>query len=321
MKSNITTPNILKATLFTLVISLKATPLYAVINGAAANDARYNAVGALKTDIHDSVACTATLIAPNWIVTADHCIHAVHGSEEEGGEPLAPEEYEFRLGNDFKKAFFKSKLKRWVSGPEINGETLDIAFGELKSPVDLKKFKLNVIPVRSQSWSTSDLNSFYVHIGYGVGDPFSSETSLLTNKRQQALFKVTASHGNAFLNIFKTPERFGSYIQKFHPEALEAAELETIFGGGELTPSSVHAWDARGRTDLTKIQQPTTGWQDTCFGDSGGPLIREEGNKISIVGVVSQGMDRICSTFGTKFIVFGPEVRALMQSLGIEKAP
>lgn len=307
----------MKSKFLALLFLLKVLPTYAVINGEAANNERFRAVGALKAGVETAVTCTATLIAAHWIVTADHCIHATHGSEEEGGEPLTPGEYEFRLGNNFKKPFYKGKIKRWISGPQINGETVDIAFGELQTKVDLKKYKLNVIPVMSQTWSATDLASSYVHIGYGPGEPFSLVINPLTNQRQQALFKVTTTQGNALLSLFKTPENFQAYIQNFHPQALEASELETILAMGELPPSSVHAWDARGRSDLANIQQPIAGWQDTCFGDSGGPLLREVNNKLSIVGVVSAGMDRICSTFGTRFTVFGPEVMALMKSLGI----
>gem|GEM_PF-6702886 len=55
------------------------------------------------------------------------------------------------------------------------------------------------------------------------------------------------------------------------------------------------------------------------FGDSGGPLFREIDKKLTLVGVVSQGMNRICAPMGTRFTVFGPEVLKIMENLGILK--
>ena len=302
-----------------LGILLPSHHLLAVINGQPANEKKFDAVGSLKMGDKKTVGCTATLIAENWIVTADHCTHETTDSEEEGmGEPLLPSQYEFRLGNDFKKPFFKSNIKRWVSGPKINQETLDIAFGELSEPVPTKKLALNVIPALTQKWDNNDLQNQYEHIGYGVNEPFTTKKFPLTEKRQLAQFTVTAANGNAMLKLFGTSTNLQNYVTNFHPEAFEAGTLDAIITSGELlTEYSVHAWDARGRTDLSNIQIPATGWQDTCFGDSGGPLLREANGQIKIVGVVSQGMDRVCSPLGTRFTVFGPEIQKLMQQLNI----
>ena len=287
----------------------------AVINGKSANDQRFEAVGALKIGNNSEVACTATLITANWIVTADHCIYATEESEEEGsGKSLPPEQYEFRLGNDFHKPTFTSRLKRWVHGPQVNGKTLDIAFGELVNPVR------DVAPLAttSPSWKQKDFEGFYIHIGYGAIEAFSGEKFPLSDKRQMAQLSVTAVAGNALLNFFGTREKLENYVSIYHPQALEAGDLDTIVQLAEISSQQyVYAWDARGRTNNSKIEMPSDGWQDTCFGDSGGPLLREFGNTLGIVGVVSHGMDRICSPLGTSFTLFGPEVQALMRQLGI----
>lgn len=305
--------------LFTFVVLFAAGPLYAVINGNAANEKRFDAVGALIAGDVKTAGCTATLITPNWIVTADHCIHATSGSEEEGGgNPLLPEEYEFRLGNDSKRPVFKTKIKRWVSGPKVGPETLDIAFGELASAVPVGALKLDVIPAWSQKWDATDLQDTYIHIGYGVGEAFSSAPSAVEGKRQQAQLTATAAQGNALLRLFGSPQNLQKYLEDFHPQSLEAQSLDSILTGAELGSSQyVHAWDARGRTNLSDIQEPASGWQDTCFGDSGGPLLRKIDGRLYVVGVVSAGMDRICSSLGTRFTIFGPKVQSLMKQLGI----
>ncbi|QDK44152.1 hypothetical protein DOM22_02780 [Bdellovibrio sp. ZAP7] len=303
---------------FTIVALFSSSLSFAVINGGAANENRFNAVGALKIGDNRSVGCTATLIAPNWIVTADHCIHATDGGEEEGGNPLPPEGYEFRLGNDFKKPVSKIKIKRWVAGPEVDGQTLDIAFGELSSPAPVSDLHLSVVPAWSLKWDSTDMQSSYIHVGYGVNEAFSSRPSPLSDKRQQAMLTVTANEGNALLKLFGNSQNLGAYIEQFHPQSLEAEDLDSIIAHADLGSGYyVSAWDGRGRKNLSDIQMPSGGWQDTCFGDSGGPLLREINGQLVVVGVVSKGMDRICSPMGTKFTIFSPPVQFLMKQLGI----
>jgi secreted trypsin-like serine protease len=298
---------------------LTAQMSFAIINGQSANLNKYAAVGSIDIDAQDSVACTATLIAPNWIVTADHCIHAMSGSEEDGsGELVKPEGYEFRLGYDFHNPIYKVKLKRWIGGPQINGETVDIAFGELSQPVPVKDLNISLISAKTLSWNKSDLKSTYTHIGYGVLKVFSNETSSLSDKRQKAEFTVTSIRGNALLQLFGSEQNLENYVMKYHPQSIEAGSFEAIVENGNLLSGyNIHVWDARGRQDLNNISVPTSGWQDTCFGDSGGPLLREIKGQVYIIGVVSQGMDRICSPMGTKFTIFGPQVQKLMKSLDI----
>jgi hypothetical protein len=295
---------------------------YAVISGQAAFDNKYAAVGSLKVGDEESVACTATLITEKWIVTAAHCISDGESEGEEEGEPLTPEDYEFRIGPDFQKPEFQSKLKRWVRGPTINDEELDIAFGELANKVPLEELDITPMMIRVLNWNSNDLKSPYVHIGYGSQVAFSERTHYLDNKRQMAKLVVTSAKGNALLKLFGNPKNLEKYLNKYHPQSIDSASLEAnIYNGELLEKYSVHAWDPRGREDLNKIQVPTSGWQGTCFGDSGGPLLRETDSEMAIVGVVSQGMDRICSPVGTKFITFGPKVLDIVKSLNVDDSP
>jgi hypothetical protein len=294
---------------------------HAVINGDAAFEKKYSAIGSLKIGETDSAGCTATLITEKWIVTAAHCISDGESEGEEAGEPLTPADYEFRIGADFHKPEFQSKLKRWVLGPNVNGEDLDIAFGELASPVPLVKLNISTIAIRNLHWNAKDLNSPYIHIGYGAQEAF-VEGHPLENKRQIAKFVVTSAKGNALLNLFGNAKKLETYLNTYHPQSIDSASLEANIYNAELMEKySVHAWDTRGREDLNKIQVPIDGWQGTCFGDSGGPLLSETDGKLFMVGVVSQGMDRICSPIGTKFITFGPKVLDMARSLNSRLSP
>lgn len=295
----------------------------AILNPISADEQKFAAVGAIQVGEKDSVHCTATLIASNWIITADHCIHATGPSEVEGDGPvLPPQDYEFRLGQNFKNAFFKSRLKRWVGGPTVRGETIDVAFGELSKavPADLLHAEVRLDPILPQvlAWNKKDLEASYVHVGYGTIVPFSEEKFALSDQRQKALFSVTSFSGNALLNLFGDSTKLENYLNLFHQGILEYQSLDAIIATAKLNSGySIHAWDARGRKDLKKIESPEGGWQDTCFGDSGGPLLREINGTWRVVGVVSHGMDRICTPLGTNFTVFGPEVQKLMQKLKI----
>lgn len=306
-----------------LVITLLAysSPSQAVINGQAAFEKKYAAIGSLKIGESDSAGCTATLITEKWIVTAAHCLADGESEGEEESAPLTPADFEFRLGADYFKPEFQSKLKRWVSGPIVKDEQIDIAFGELAKPVPLEKLKIQPMVIRNLRWNAKDLENTYTHIGYGVQVAF-GESHELENKRQMAKLRVTSAEGNALLNLFGNQEKLEAYLSAHHPDSIEAGSLEGILNNAELLEKySVHAWDPRGRENLQEIVPPTDGWQDTCFGDSGGPLLKEVNGKISIVGVVSHGMDRICSPFGTKFVTFGPKVVDVVKNLNNNNSP
>lgn len=289
----------------------------AIIGGVPADQDEYAAVGSLKIEGDESVLCTATLISSRWIVTAGHCAEIFAGSEEEGSaELVGPERFEFRLGFDFQAPVFKTTLKRWVGGGAVGEEPLDVAFGELTTPVPLGELGVRVLAMDSQDWDKQDLSAPYFLIGYGSQDPFSDQVLPLTNKRQLARFHVTSTSGNALLQLFGSEKALEQYLNQFHPMSIEASSLDAIIFNGNLIPEyTVHAWDPRGRENLNDIAEPQGGWQGSCFGDSGGPLIRDVDGQLKLVGIVSQGMDRICSPLGTKFTVFGP---ALLEIIAYE---
>lgn len=284
-----------------LLVSLQAK---AIINGDVDTSSRYDSVGSLNTD--GNPFCTATVIASKWIVTAAHCTFQSEASEEEGnGAPLPPSAYSFVLGKDSSKPSATSTLKRWV---RIPGE-IDLAFGELSKALPLNKLKIT--PAKPIVLNT-DLTGNFVSVGFGQP---------LEGIRQLAHLTATFSSGNVLEKLFKTHANIENYITQNHSEEinLEYEPLESIIHLADLTEGyNLHVWDARGRENLNNIVKPTSGWQDTCFGDSGGPLFKEVDGKLGIVGVTSRGLNRTCAPIGTVVTTFGPEVMKVFKSLKIK---
>lgn len=285
---------------------LTAANALAIINGTAVSDHDYNAVGSLY--INGEQSCTVTLVHDRWIVTADHCAHATDDAGEEGGgEPLPPESYEIRFGFDSKKPVYTTHLKRWVHGPQVSEDyQADIAFGELAVPVPSA---LNILPI-----STARANfaqPVAEAIGYGVRAFYDPDENArpLRFQRQRAQLTLKSDTGNALINILMSPRGIEHYIRQHHTNEIDLDEepIEQIITRAELrTGYQLHAWDNRGREnpDYAEVSAPTEGWQDTCFGDSGGPLLQRGSQGLKIIGVVSTGLNRTCATMGTIFTTF-----------------
>lgn len=282
---------------------------FAIINGSPLSVSTYAAVGSLY--INDQQSCTVTLINSKWIVTADHCAYATEDNGEEGGgEPLPPSSYEIRFGFNSKKPVFKTVLKRWVHGPLNGEEPLDMAFGELKNQVPAS---LNITPIPIGSVIAGSA----ITVGYGNRTFFDDGLHPLRFKRQMGNMQIKSNSGNALLNLFGNESNLISYIKNFQRDIdLEEESTEQLLHGAALVASyQVHAWDNRGRENLNAITIPEKGWQDTCFGDSGGPLLQIINKKLIIVGVTSKGLNRTCATMGTVFTVFGPRLLKIAKGL------
>lgn len=264
-------------------------------------DKGYEAIGSIRTyDMTDGSSCTATLIAPDWIVTAEHC---VWGGSEENPEQLKPSQMFFQLGVDSHKPTKSVKLKKWISAPE----GLDVSFAQLAQPIS----GVTPIPVSLDLTRFNDLSKIYEVIGYGYQgvQGYGSKTG----SKGMAKYKVTPG----LLAVFKNKQNLQSFLDK----ALKGEEADMLLGDDALIPGyQVHAWDETGRVNGILSKKPAKGWSNTCNGDSGGPMIEITPTGKKVVGIISggfTGMTMGCVPVGSKISIFGASVQNEFKKTGI----
>jgi hypothetical protein len=130
-------------------------------------DSSPDAVGALIGE-DGQVFCTATLVAPRFIITAKHCIE---GGSEDDPQDKKPETVEFRFGESVKAADGGVQLRRWAPEPEIaTAKPLlvgDVTLAELAEPITtIKPVRLSLDAITEREIG----NAFDV-VGFGVQSP------------------------------------------------------------------------------------------------------------------------------------------------------
>lgn len=293
---------------------------FAIIAGSPTDDS-YLAVGALRGHDQKQSTCSATLINPEWIVTAEHCREG--GSEEEPFLYKA-EQLHFQIGENSDQPEVSVRLQRWISPPKIwttiNGEleevALDVSFAQLSRPLYFAgKKKITPIPLALDSEDLSQSKELFNIVGFG-------ESDVGDGIRLKARYWVTTNAGNAFINIFNNHQNFQSYLQKAHPGE---ENIDRLLYLSEVTSHyNVHAWDARGRANGQFSAKPSGGWSNSCHGDSGGPLLKIKNTKLSVLGVISSGFNgdtADCLPLGSRISIFGPSIRKIIKKYQIQAMP
>ncbi|MES2526485.1 MAG: trypsin-like serine protease [Bdellovibrionota bacterium] len=287
------------------IVALQALSAFAMINGTPV-DKSYEAIGSIRTyDMANGSSCTATLIAPDWIVTAEHC---VWGGSEENPEQLKPSQMFFQLGPDSHKPIKSVKLRKWISAPE----GLDVSFAQLAQPIT----NVTPIPVSLDLSRFRDTSKVYEVVGYGYQgvSGYGSKSGF----KGMAKYKVTSMNANPLLSIFKSKNNFQSFLDK----AFQGEEADMLLGDETLIPGyQVHAWDDTGRMKGILTKKPAKGWSNTCNGDSGGPMIETTPAGKKVVGIISggfTGMTMGCVPVGSKISIFGTSVQNEFKKTGIK---
>ncbi|NOU32573.1 MAG: trypsin-like serine protease [Polyangiaceae bacterium] len=256
------------------------------IVGGTAEAKTSPAIGALASvfptgadDAYDAF-CTATLVAPQVVVTAEHCclgapggklafVRGLHGSTDlsEGTGPDSAIEVLSCEGE-----------------PSVLGGALglgsDIAVAILKTPVT------NVKPLPIGQLSTSDVGKPFIAVGYGLRE------GGLRGDRRTATLKLFATSG-ATLHALTSFEDYNS-----------------AFGGSEA--KNRRSYDAIRLLDQYEIATGSgPGGPRLAKGDSGGPLLARRGGKLVVVGIASYvvGTPDDPGRFGSVHAVFGPAAR------------
>ncbi len=274
----------------------------ALIGGKAA-PAAYAAVGALA-DVDGNVFCTATLVARDYVITAQHCIEG--GSEGEPA-PHVPAEVTFRLGARAGKPTRSVRLRGFVPVPEFPElptsstrlYSSDVMLAQLAEPIT----DVAPIPI-GRSPEASEIGTSFESVGFGVRSP--DGFGAVGGRREVGTFVLEATSGNAFQKRFGSKEGFERHLATIDPAGAEDGIADRLYAHADLD----ERYQVFARSEKS----------ETCYSDSGGPLLRVRDGKLSVVGVVSSGFPGYASSclhLGTVFAAFGPRTLELFRGRGV----
>ncbi|MDB4994096.1 MAG: hypothetical protein JWM74_1528 [Myxococcaceae bacterium] len=270
-----------------------------IIGGVDARGASLNAIGTLgHMDPTYDMFCTATLIAPNIVLTAKHCARP-----SATGEPyMDSDPVYFGVGPDSHAPIQTVKAIAVVSSPLNEGGFVkygsDVALYTLETPItDVKPMKIATAAFRE-----GDVGKVFSAVGYGVQD-----RSRTIGTRKAGALTLRAVSGKPMEKIFTTPEAFFQYVtEKEGAGFVESRKekLQEFYDFSLLQDYEVYL--GLGPDDA----QP-------CSGDSGGPLVGQVNGENMVFAVVSgsyKGDKYPCSLLGESYAAFGPKVRDMIES-------
>jgi trypsin len=254
----------------------------ALIGGVPAFSARLDAIGSLGAPSRSGAIrpfCTATLIAPTVVLTAEHCLVDLD----------IPNTF-FLIGPDARApkravpiASAAAETTIVVEGSDLGS---DIGVIHLAEPVT------DVTPLRYAPIDPSLIGQRFSTVGYGVQN--SDEDS---DTRLAGSVTLRAVEGSVWAIIFGTFDNFVAH-------AAEIA-VDPPFAPEELRPEfDTHLLIA----DYEAYFGGLPGDAQNCFGDSGGPVLKKIGGELTVMGVVHGGFGStsLLCDFGGIYAVLGP---------------
>ncbi len=273
-----------------------------IVGGVDATGAKLNAIGSIGNKGADgsfSYFCTATLIAPDMVLTAKHC--ATEGPPE-NHRYIDDDDVYFAVGPDSTKPLQLVKAKTVVLSPINEGGF--VQYGSDVSIYILEKPITDVKPLRviKGSLGPAEVGTIYTAVGFGVRDRERN-----SGQRRAGAVTLRAASGQPMHAMFENKDAFYSYIRGMEGDDYIAANQEALDKFWDLTlMDSYEAYVGLGKDDA----QP-------CSGDSGGPLIHKGADgELEVVATVSgsfKGWKYPCSLLGESYATFGPKVQDLLR--------
>jgi secreted trypsin-like serine protease len=235
-----------------------------IVGGTAAPDGKYPWQVRLYSNMDDTIGfCGGSIIAPQWVLTAGHCL-------------IDSDAVVVGYGSSDRTQTKKIESEKVIVHPGyIAGEKADLALVKLKQPIpdavaisfaDAAKEQA-LMPagatVTVTGWGAIwDFQAFQNAVDVMAGRKSVSEKKLLTNEELEAPRK----------------------LHEVDIEVIDPKECKAVYESLQVPDFVV------GDTEICATGP--TGGKDSCFGDSGGPLIvADKGNDkgYTQVGIVSWG--------------------------------
>jgi secreted trypsin-like serine protease len=276
----------------------------AIIGGVDASSAKLDAVGAMVAIDANGEAgafCTATLIAPDLVITPKQCV-AQKNASGVLETFLSKQKVVFRIGSKL------ASPKRDVPAKELyqcelnqggmSGSGCDVAVYRLAEAVT----DVTPIPVASTSVPKTLIGRDAAILGYGSV----SALDTVGGYRLMATQTIRATEGQEMATLFTTLEQFRTEIAKTE--------------GVEFVNTNKDAIAARYAYRLLPDYEVAVGGRpgngDLCTGDTGSPLLVRENGKLVVYGMsISslKGGKSLCLAMGGIFSSFGPDAQKLFR--------
>lgn len=282
-----------------------------ILRGALAASATLNHTGglvAIDRSTHEPrLFCTATLIAPETVVTAKHCALAVFDAEQ------LQLDVAWLAGPSVAEAEEVIPVVAVELAPGNSGGFLgigsDVAVAHLEHATAIP-------PVEPVALDDDRIGQAMVSIGYGMFSPEGDEDQ----RRRIGSETVASLHGRVLAAIFGD---FESYVEWDQTGEVTSLDILQLIAPGNLL-GQLALLRYRQQFDsllLLDGYEAVTGREagdtQTCSGDSGGPLaLQKEDGSWQTYGVVSGGLFSLHSVcdYGSVFATFGPDTLAFLQS-------